>query len=151
MPLVSPPVQISVPLEKVLLLRRSRALFPTSHSYREPEVDPEQFQDPENEYERSAGTTYGADVEEADEVDEQVDKNMDARRRARRFANTFDVTLFLVFTDLFTAKSGIKIPYRATEATRQFVDFKRGLVGRLNNRCVALNFHLACVYADRES
>jgi len=117
--LVSPPVQISVPLEKVLLLRRSRALFPISHSYREPEVDPEQFQELDNEYELSAGTTYGAD-----EVDEQVDKNTDARRRARRFANTFDVTLFLVFTDLFTQKSGIKIPCRATEATQQFVDFK---------------------------
>ena len=50
----------------------------------EPDVDPEQFQDPDNEYGLFAGTTYEADDEEADMIYEQVDKNMDARRRARR-------------------------------------------------------------------
>lgn len=58
-------------------------------------MDPEQFQDPDNEYGLFAGTTYEADDEEADKIYEQVDKNMDARRRARRFVNTFDVTLLL--------------------------------------------------------
>jgi pre-mRNA-processing factor 6 len=58
-------------------------------------VDPEQFQDPDNEYGLFAGTTYEADDEEADKIYEEVDKNMDARRRARRFAKTFDVSLLL--------------------------------------------------------
>lgn len=50
----------------------------------EAEVDPEQFQDPDNEYGLFAGTTYEADDEEADKIYDQVDQNMDARRRARR-------------------------------------------------------------------
>lgn len=50
----------------------------------EAEVDPEQFQDPDNEYGLFAGTTYEQDDEEADKIYEQVDEAMDARRRARR-------------------------------------------------------------------
>lgn len=50
----------------------------------EAEVDPEQFQDPDNEYGLFAGTTYEADDEEADRIYDLVDQNMDARRRARR-------------------------------------------------------------------
>ena len=50
----------------------------------EPDVDPDQFQDPDNEYGLFAGATYEADDEEADRIYEQVDQNMDARRRARR-------------------------------------------------------------------
>lgn len=46
--------------------------------------DPEQFQDPDNEYGLFAGTTYEQDDEEADNIYEQVDKNMDSRRKARR-------------------------------------------------------------------
>src|SRR5437870_900094 len=48
------------------------------------EVDPDQFQDPDNEYGLFAGTTYEQDDEEADEIYAKVDENMDARRRARR-------------------------------------------------------------------
>lgn len=51
----------------------------------EAEYDPDQFQDPDNEYGLFAGTTYEADDEEADKIYEQVDENMDARRRARRY------------------------------------------------------------------
>ena len=69
-------------------------------------MDPEQFQDPDNEYGLFAGTTYEADDEEADKIYEQVDKNMDARRRARRFVNTFDVSLLLVFTDILQGIPG---------------------------------------------
>lgn len=50
----------------------------------EAEVDPDQFQDPDNEYGLFAGTTYEQDDEEADKIYEQVDENMDARRKARR-------------------------------------------------------------------
>lgn len=50
----------------------------------EADVDPEQFQDPDNEVGLFAGMTYEADDEEADRIYEQVDQNMDARRRARR-------------------------------------------------------------------
>ena len=39
----------------------------------EPEVDPDQFQDPNNEYGLFAGTTYEADDEKADKIYEQVD------------------------------------------------------------------------------
>lgn len=48
------------------------------------EVDPEQFQDPDNEYGLFAGTTYEQDDEEADKIYEGVDEAMDSRRRARR-------------------------------------------------------------------
>lgn len=48
------------------------------------EVDPEQFQDPDNEYGLFAGATYEQDDEEADKIYDQVDQAMDARRRARR-------------------------------------------------------------------
>lgn len=65
-------------------------------------MDPDQFQDPDNEYGLFAGTTYEADDEEADKIYEQVDKNMDARRRARRFANASDVSLFRAISDLFS-------------------------------------------------
>jgi pre-mRNA-processing factor 6 len=50
----------------------------------EAEVDPEQFQDPDNEYGLFAGTTYEQDDEEADNIYAQVDENMDKRRKARR-------------------------------------------------------------------
>jgi len=50
----------------------------------ETEVDPEQFQDPDNEYGLFAGTTYEQDDEEADKIYEGVDEAMDSRRRARR-------------------------------------------------------------------
>ena len=67
----------------------------------EAEVDPEQFQDPDNEYGLFAGTTYEADDEEADLIYEQVDKNMDARRRARRYVahlRHFPPFLFLLLS-----------------------------------------------------
>jgi pre-mRNA-processing factor 6 len=51
----------------------------------EAEVDPEQYQDPDNEVGLFAGTVYEQDDEEADNIYDEVDKNMDARRRARRF------------------------------------------------------------------
>ena len=50
----------------------------------EAEIDPDQFQDPDNEVGLFAGTTYEADDEEADKIYDQVDQNMDSRRRARR-------------------------------------------------------------------
>jgi len=39
--------------------------------------DPEQFQDPDNEYGLFAGTTYEADDEEADKIYERFDQTMD--------------------------------------------------------------------------
>jgi len=72
-------------------------------------VDPEQFQDPDNEYGLFAGTTYEADDEEADKIYEQVDKNMDGRRRARRCVNTLDVTLFVYSSTRNTGKSGKRL------------------------------------------
>ena len=64
----------------------SNSLFSEAQARRgeEPDVDPEQFQDPDNEVGLFAGMTYEADDEEADRIYEQVDNNMDARRRARR-------------------------------------------------------------------
>lgn len=50
----------------------------------EPEVDSEQFQDPDNEYGLFNGMKYEEDDKEADKIYETVDRNMDARRRARR-------------------------------------------------------------------
>jgi pre-mRNA-processing factor 6 len=50
-------------------------------------VDPEQFQDPDNEYGLFAGTTYEQDDEEADKIYDSVDEAMDSRRKARRCVN----------------------------------------------------------------
>lgn len=79
----------------------------------EPDVDPEQFQDPDNEYGLFAGTTYEADDEEADKIYEQVDRTMDARRRARREARE----------EAELAKHRAERP----KLQQQFADLKRGL------------------------
>ncbi|KAH6908280.1 PRP1 splicing factor, partial [Coprinopsis sp. MPI-PUGE-AT-0042] len=49
----------------------------------EEEVDPDQFQDPDNEYGLFVGTLYEADDAEADRIYESVDDAMDQRRKAR--------------------------------------------------------------------
>ncbi|KAI0754818.1 PRP1 splicing factor, N-terminal-domain-containing protein [Daedaleopsis nitida] len=79
----------------------------------ETDIDPEQFQDPDNEYGLFAGTTYEADDEEADRIYELVDKNMDARRRARREARENEEL----------AKHRAERP----KIQQQFADLKRGL------------------------
>ncbi|KAJ7688479.1 PRP1 splicing factor, N-terminal-domain-containing protein [Mycena rosella] len=79
----------------------------------EAEVDPEQFQDPDNEYGLFAGTTYEQDDEEADKIYQQVDEAMDARRRARRCAQE----------QIEMAKHRAERP----KIQQQFADLKRGL------------------------
>jgi|SRR6267142_1014 len=79
----------------------------------EPDVDPDQFQDPDNEYGLFAGTTYEADDEEADKIYEQVDRTMDSRRRARREARE----------EAELAKHRAERP----KLQQQFADLKRGL------------------------
>lgn len=127
-PPVSLLVQISVPQERVLQLRLSRA-WPFSRTIHhskfrirseaqarrgeEPDVDPEQFQDPDNEYGLFAGTTYEADDEEADKIYEHVDRTMDSRRRARREARE----------EAEMAKHRAERP----KLQQQFADLKRGL------------------------
>ncbi|KAF9234169.1 PRP1 splicing factor, N-terminal-domain-containing protein [Melanogaster broomeanus] len=79
----------------------------------EPDVDPEQFQDPDNEYGLFAGTTYEQDDEEADKIYDSVDQNMDARRRARR-----------------EARENAELAQHRSERPKiqqQFADLKRGL------------------------
>ncbi|KAJ7638548.1 PRP1 splicing factor, N-terminal-domain-containing protein [Roridomyces roridus] len=79
----------------------------------EAEVDPDQFQDPDNEYGLFAGTTYEQDDEEADKIYQQVDDAMDSRRRARRE----------VQEQLELAKHRAERP----KIQQQFADLKRGL------------------------
>ncbi|KAI0071148.1 hypothetical protein K474DRAFT_1736070 [Panus rudis PR-1116 ss-1] len=79
----------------------------------EPDIDPDQFQDPDNEYGLFAGTTYEADDEEADKIYEQVDQKMDARRKARREARE----------EQELAKHRAERP----KIQQQFADLKRGL------------------------
>jgi len=79
----------------------------------EPDVDPEQFQDPDNEYGLFAGTTYEADDEEADKIYEHVDQTMDSRRRTRREARE----------EAELAKHRAERP----KLQQQFADLKRGL------------------------
>ncbi|TIA68703.1 hypothetical protein E3P91_03963 [Wallemia ichthyophaga] len=50
------------------------------------EIEPEQFQDPENETGLFAGTVYDRDDEEADKIYDMIDDKMDERRRAKREA-----------------------------------------------------------------
>jgi pre-mRNA-processing factor 6 len=52
-------------------------------------IDPERFQDPDDERNLFAGTVYEADDEEADRIWDSVEERMDARRRARRCVNLF--------------------------------------------------------------
>ncbi|KAN0094985.1 PRP1 splicing factor, N-terminal domain containing protein [Tylopilus felleus] len=79
----------------------------------EPDVDPDQFQDPDNEYGLFAGTTYEQDDEEADKIYETVDRNMDSRRRTRREAR----------------ENAALAQHRAErpKIQQQFADLKRGL------------------------
>ncbi|KAF7355056.1 hypothetical protein MSAN_01421100 [Mycena sanguinolenta] len=79
----------------------------------EVEVDPDQFQDPDNEYGLFAGTTYEQDDEEADNIYQKVDEAMDARRRARREAQE----------QIDLAKHRAERP----KIQQQFADLKRGL------------------------
>ncbi|KDR68393.1 hypothetical protein GALMADRAFT_78691 [Galerina marginata CBS 339.88] len=79
----------------------------------EVEPDPEQFQDPDNEYGLFAGTTYEQDDEEADKIYEGVDEAMDSRRRARREAQE----------QAELAKHRAERP----KIQQQFADLKRGL------------------------
>ncbi|KAF8258970.1 PRP1 splicing factor, N-terminal-domain-containing protein, partial [Lactarius quietus] len=51
------------------------------------DVDPEQFQDPDNEYGLFSGTTYEADDEEADKIYEEVYLAMDSCWHADRVAD----------------------------------------------------------------
>ncbi|KAF6757076.1 PRP1 splicing factor, N-terminal-domain-containing protein [Ephemerocybe angulata] len=79
----------------------------------EAEVDPEQFQDPDNEYGLFAGMTYEADDEEADKIYEKVDEAMDMRRKVRREAR----------------EQELLSQHRAErpKIQQQFADLKRGL------------------------
>ncbi|KAF9546672.1 hypothetical protein CPC08DRAFT_648976 [Agrocybe pediades] len=79
----------------------------------EVEPDPEQFQDPDNEYGLFAGTTYEQDDEEADKIYESVDEAMDSRRRARRCAQE--------------QAELAKLRAERPKIQQQFADLKRGL------------------------
>ncbi|KAH6867673.1 pre-mRNA splicing factor prp1 [Coprinopsis sp. MPI-PUGE-AT-0042] len=72
----------------------------------EEEVDPDQFQDLDNEYGLFAGTVYEADDEEADRIYESVDDAMDQRRKARKEARERE---------------------EMDKIQQQFADLKRGL------------------------
>ena len=103
----------------------------------EPDVDPDQFQDPDNEYGLFAGTTYEQDDEEADKIYETVDRNMDSRRRTRRcvcFSGSFmpprsclaDLPWFI---DREARENAALAQHRAErpKIQQQFADLKRGL------------------------
>ncbi|TIB73106.1 hypothetical protein E3Q23_03114 [Wallemia mellicola] len=51
------------------------------------EIEPDQFQDPENETGLFAGTVYDKDDEEADKIYDMIDQRMDEKGRARREAS----------------------------------------------------------------
>ncbi|KAJ7594180.1 PRP1 splicing factor, N-terminal-domain-containing protein [Mycena floridula] len=79
----------------------------------EAEVDPDQFQDPDNEYGLFAGTTYEQDDEEADKIYDLVDDAMDSRRKARREAREQEEL--------------VKHRAERPKIQQQFADLKRGL------------------------
>ncbi|KIY64980.1 hypothetical protein CYLTODRAFT_492693 [Cylindrobasidium torrendii FP15055 ss-10] len=85
----------------------------------EAEVDPEQFQDPDNEFGLFAGTTYEQDDEEADKIYDEVDEAMDSRRKARREAREQEEM----------AKHRAERP----KIQQQFADLKRGLSAVTDN------------------
>ncbi|TFK61343.1 hypothetical protein BDN72DRAFT_965230 [Pluteus cervinus] len=79
----------------------------------EAEVDPDQFQDPDNEFGLFAGTTYEADDEEADKIYESVDVAMDSRRRTKR--------------EVAEQEALNKHRAERPKIQQQFADLKRGL------------------------
>ncbi|KAF8509992.1 PRP1 splicing factor, N-terminal-domain-containing protein [Hysterangium stoloniferum] len=79
----------------------------------EADVDPDAFQDPDNETGLFAGTVYEADDEEADLIYESVDNAMDKRRKARREARE--------------AEEQKAIRAQRPKIQTQFADLKRGL------------------------
>ncbi|EJD45680.1 hypothetical protein AURDEDRAFT_114005 [Auricularia subglabra TFB-10046 SS5] len=79
----------------------------------ESEVDPDQFQDPDNEVGLFAGTVYEQDDEEADRIYDAVDARMDARRKVRREARE--------------AEELAKFRAERPKIQTQFADLKRGL------------------------
>lgn len=105
----------------------------------EAEVDPEQFQDPDNEYGLFAGTTYEQDDEEADKIYDQVDEAMDARRRARRYVLSGQFHIFFscsvpfmlpLFASCREAQEQLETAKHRAEHPKiqqQFADLKRGL------------------------
>jgi pre-mRNA-processing factor 6 len=104
----------------------------------EAEVDPDQFQDPDNEYGLFAGTTYEQDDEEADKIYEQVDHAMDSRRKARRcvlsvssrYVSTFNNFIVFLFRITREARENAELAKHRTERPKiqqQFADLKRGL------------------------
>lgn len=97
----------------------------------EAEVDPDQFQDPDNEYGLFAGTTYEADDEEADNIYDLVDKNMDARRRARRYVRGSYFPRWTphlhVCREARENEELVKHRAERPKIQQQFADLKRGL------------------------
>ena len=81
-------------------------------------MDPEQFQDPDNEYGLFAGTTYEQDDEEADKIYEQVDDAMDSRRKARR------CVLFWLVLTFFSCSSDIIPPSAFIERRKRSWSWK---------------------------
>jgi pre-mRNA-processing factor 6 len=101
----------------------------------EPEVDPDQFQDPDNEYGLFAGTAYEQDDEEADKIYEAVDQAMDSRRKVRRcvqwsvyiFVFRHDFYPFLFYREAREEEELKKHRAERPKIQQQFADLKRGL------------------------
>ncbi|PPQ73755.1 hypothetical protein CVT24_006946, partial [Panaeolus cyanescens] len=79
----------------------------------ETEIDPDQFQDPDNEYGLFSNIAYEQDDEEADKIYEKVDMAMDSRRRAKREAQEQEQLA--------------KLRQERPKIQQQFADLKRGL------------------------
>lgn len=81
-------------------------------------VDPEQFQDPDNEYGLFAGTTYEQDDEEADKIYDSVDEAMDSRRKARRCVKIMVSFKSYRSSNLFSTLFFSFFPQRGTRTSR---------------------------------
>lgn len=133
--------EILLYLSPLFLIRNSHSASEAqARRGEEAEVDPDQFQDPDNEYGLFAGTTYEADDEEADKIYDQVDQNMDARRRARRSVSLPSLTPYLLHPILTCSVWFLWVDREAREEAelakhraerpkiqQQFADLKRGL------------------------
>ncbi|PPQ92100.1 hypothetical protein CVT25_008294, partial [Psilocybe cyanescens] len=100
------------------------------------EIDPDQFQDPDNEVGLFAGTTYEQDDGEADKIYDTVDEAMDSRRRARSWvgqscsasACVLDSPLVLVlYREAQEQAELAKHRAKRPKIQQQFADLKRGL------------------------
>jgi pre-mRNA-processing factor 6 len=94
------------------------------------EYDPDQFQDPDNEFGLFSSASNEEDDREAERIYDAVDEAMDSRRRARRYAFQFTICTILLTQSSREQREKEELARERSERPKiqqQFSDLKRGL------------------------